>query len=332
MLYEITKETRIPLIGTIYFGIIDRGTNLLQIRASNTCNLNCNFCSVDAGPNSKTRVNHYQVELNYLVETIQKIVKFKGIDDIECHLDSTGEPLSYPHIVKLAEKIKKIPRVKTTSLQTNGTLLSKEKIKKFEKANLDRINLSINSMDSEIAKKLSGMNWYDIEKIKKRAKDIAESKIDLLIAPVYLPKINDEEIPKIIEFAKNVGAGKKFPPLGIQKYEKYKLGRKPSGIKIQSWWKFYNKYLKKLEKEYGVKLILKRQDFGIYKTKALPKTMEKNQKVNAKIVGPGWTKGEMLGVAKNRAISIMNCKKKEGSIKTKIVSNKHNIYVGTIPN
>lgn len=328
MLYEINEETKVPLLGSIYFGVIDRGTNLLQVRASNSCNLNCSFCSVDAGPESKTRINHFQVELNYLLKTVKKIVEYKNVKDIECHLDSTGEPMIYPEIIKLAEKLKKIPGVKTTSLQTNGTLLTKEKIKKFEKAKLDRINLSINSMNPKFAREISGVSWYDIEKIKDSAKEIAKSKIDLLIAPVYLPKINDSEIPKIIEFAQSIGAGKKFPSLGIQKFEKYKYGRKPTGIKIQSWWKFYNKYLIELEKEYNTKLILRPENFGIYKVKPIPKTMKKNEKVNVEIVCPGWIKNEMLGIAKGRTISILNCNKKSGGIKVKIVSNKHNIYVG----
>ena len=41
-----------PLVGHVAFGIIDRGTNLLQIRPTSLCPLSCIFCSVDAGPRS----------------------------------------------------------------------------------------------------------------------------------------------------------------------------------------------------------------------------------------------------------------------------------------
>ncbi|MFX1453638.1 MAG: hypothetical protein ACFFCM_22600, partial [Promethearchaeota archaeon] len=54
-LIYITKESRIPLIGSIYFGIIDRNTNLIQVRPLTGCLLNCPFCSVDEGRLSKTR-------------------------------------------------------------------------------------------------------------------------------------------------------------------------------------------------------------------------------------------------------------------------------------
>jgi uncharacterized Fe-S cluster-containing radical SAM superfamily enzyme len=40
----------IPLVGHIAFGVIDRGTNIIQVRPTSLCNLNCIFCSVDAGP------------------------------------------------------------------------------------------------------------------------------------------------------------------------------------------------------------------------------------------------------------------------------------------
>ena len=37
-LYYISKESSIPLIGHSAFGIIDRGTNLLQVRPITGCN------------------------------------------------------------------------------------------------------------------------------------------------------------------------------------------------------------------------------------------------------------------------------------------------------
>lgn len=327
-LFNITKESGIPLLGSLHFGIIDRGTNLLQVRAYSGCNLNCLFCSVDAGPNSRSRITIYEVELDYLLEWVKGIIKFKARDDIEIHLDSVGEPMMYPKFTELVNELRKIPEVKVISMQTNGTLLDADKINALESAGLDRINLSMEALDAELAKEFSGCRWYDIEKIKKAAKLVAESKIDLLIAPVYLPGLNDAEIPKIIEFAKEAGAGKKWPALGIQKFLKYRLGRIPKGIKIQTWWQFYNKSIKAWEKEFGIKLIISPKDFEIVKCPAPEIVMEKNEKINAEIAGPGWVKNEMLGVAKNRVVSVLNCNKESGMQRVKIVSNKHGIYVG----
>jgi len=46
------------------------------------------------------------------------------------------------------------------------------------------------------------------------------------------------------------------------------------------------------------------------------------------IRAPGWVKGEKLGVARNRVVSVMDCPVDEGSVRVQIVANKHNIYVG----
>jgi len=327
-LFKITRESGIPLVGCLYFGIIDRSTNLLQVRAYSGCNLNCPFCSVDAGPNTKSRVTVYEVELDYLIDWIKRVIGFKNRDDIEIHLDSVGEPMMYPHLVELVRELRRIPQVNVISMQTNGTLLDAEKIKALEHAGLDRINLSMEALDSELAKKLSGCIWYDIEKVKEAARLIAKSKIDLLIAPVYLHGLNDAEMPKLIAFAKEVGAGKKWPALGIQKFLKYKMGRTPRGIKIQNWWQFYNKSIKAWEKESGTKLIITPKDFGIVGCDALPLVMEKGEKINCQIVGSGWITNEVLGVANDRIISILECNKESGMQRVRIVSNKHGIYIG----
>ena len=210
---KITKKSEIPLLGSVYFGIIDRGTNLLQVRPSCGCNLNCPFCSVDAGPESITRTTSYEVEMEYLVEAVKEIAGFKG-NGVECHIDSPGEPLMYPHLPELIAALKKIDEVSVISLQTNGTLLNTAKIAALESAGLDRINLSLHALDPAIAKMLAGVEWFDIDILINTAKDIAQSNIDLLIAPVYIPGINDEEIPKLIRFAQGDRCRKTLPAPG----------------------------------------------------------------------------------------------------------------------
>jgi len=327
---KITKKSEIPLLGSVYFGIIDRGTNLLQVRPSCGCNLNCPFCSVDAGPESTTRTTSYEVEMEYLIEAVKEIAGFKG-NGVECHIDSPGEPVMYPHLPELIAALKKIDEVSIISLQTNGTLLNTAKIAALESAGLDRINLSLHALEPVIAKMLAGVEWFDIDTIMNTAKAIAQSNIDLLIAPVYMPGINDEEIPKLIRFAREIGAGKHFPPLGIQKFERYKYGRSPKGIKVQSWWQFFNRSIRPWEKASGIRLQLdSARDFGMVKRPFIPLVFSKGERVTVEIRAPGWITGEMLGVARNRVVSIFNCDKKAGQIRVKIVSNKHNIYMGVV--
>ena len=326
--FTITRDSQIPLVGSLYFGIIDRGTSLLQIRPSCGCNLNCPFCSVDAGPLTTTRATSYEVEMEYLVEAVQDIAAFKG-PGVECHIDSPGEPLIYRRIAEIVAELSKIKEVSIISVQTNGTLLTSSLIADFEAAGLDRINLSLHALDPEIAQQLAGVDWFDIDEITQAAREVARSRIDLLIAPVYIPGINDDEIPKLIRFAQEVGAGKRFPPLGIQKFEHYRYGRSPKGVKAQSWWQFFNRSIKTWEKESGLELRLDPgRHFGTVRRPMIPQVFRKDEKVTVEIRAPGWINGEMLGVARGRVVSVFNCAKASGQVRVKIVAAKNSIYVG----
>ncbi|MEM7825453.1 MAG: radical SAM protein [Candidatus Aenigmatarchaeota archaeon] len=319
-LFKIGSGSEIPLVGTICFGIIDRGTNLLQIRPSTLCNLSCIFCSTDLGPNSKTRITEYIVELDYLLEWVREVARFKG-EKLQAHIDF-GEPTLYPNLIELVQGLKEIKEVEIVSMESKNLHLNFEKIDELAEVGLDRINLSLDALDPELAKKLAGTESYDVNIIIELAEYIAKSRIKLLLAPVWVPGLNDQEIPKIIKFVKEIGA-----KLGIQKYEAHKYGRKPEGVKPISWWKFYRK-LEEWEKEFNFKLKITPKDFRIEKRKMLPIIFEKGEKIRAEIKAPGWIKNEMIGVAKNRCISIVDCKANIGDkIKVQIIENKHNIYV-----
>ncbi|MEM4566173.1 MAG: radical SAM protein [Archaeoglobaceae archaeon] len=317
----VTKESGIPLLGHSAFGIIDRGTNLLQVRCISGCNLNCVFCSVDEGRKSKTRKTDYIVDPDYMIEKLREVVEFKG-DNVEIHLDAQGEPALYPYLEQFVEEVSKIKEVSVISMQTNGIPLNEQRISALE-GKMTRINLSISALSEETAKKLYGA--YPLKKVIEIAEMIANSKIDLLIAPVWVPNYNDEEIPKIVEFALEIGAGKNFPPLGIQKYIPYRFGRKVGkGISFRE---FYSK-LAELEKEYGVKLILKPEDFGIEKRPQLPNPFKKGEICFGKVVAEGRMFGEKLCIAKNRSVAVISDAKIGETIKFEVIRNEDGIIVG----
>ncbi|MDI9611312.1 MAG: radical SAM protein [Archaeoglobales archaeon] len=317
----ITRESGIPLLGHSAFGIIDRGTNLLQIRCISGCNLNCIFCSVDEGRNSRTRKTDFIVDPDYMLEEIRKIVEFKG-GGVELHLDGQGEPALYPYLETFVEEAHKIKGVETISMQTNGIPLSENRISALE-GRMSRINLSLSTLSEEVSKKIHP--GYPLKKVIEIAEMIANSKIDLLIAPVWVPGYNDEEIPKLIEFALKVGAGKNYPPLGIQKYVPYRFGRKIGGS--MPFKEFYER-LEKYEREYGVKLILKPEDFGIEKRPALKSPFKKGEIHTGKIVAEGRIYGEKLCVSGNWSVAVISEKKVGDFVKFEVLRTKDGIIVG----
>lgn len=322
-LIQIDENSGIPLIGALPFGIIDRGSNLLQVRATTICNMRCPFCSTSANDLNRHPVN-YQVDLDYLLRWIKEVVDFKNCN-VEINIDSVGEPSSYPYLAELVKGVRKFENVKVVSMQSNGTLFNEKLIKDLEEAGLTRINLSLHSLDKEKSKILFGMSHYNLDKVLDNIKLINNSKIELCLTPVYLPGVNDNDVESIIKFAKEINCR-----IAIQKYEIHKTGRKMKKVKEMTYWKFYKK-LEEWEKQYNIKLKIGPRDLNIFRVKSLPKPFKENEIVKLEIKAPGWQANQMLGVAKNRAVTILNCDKPVNSfVKARIVNDKNNIYIAEL--
>ncbi len=325
----IGKDVDLPLTGALPFGIIDRGTDLFQVRPVSGCNLRCPFCSVDEGPCGKKKTR-YEVDLDYMVEYAQALISRKNCSEIEMHIDGCGEPTLYDDLNYLVDILSEMDKVKTVSMQSNGTLLKEEDIETLERAGLDRLNLTMNALESDLAEELAGTQNYDLEHVKDIAKRVGESKIELLVAPVWIPGVNDQEMEKIIDFVKEVQAENRFPRLGIQKYREHKRGRKIEGVSPMDWNPFFEE-LKEMEERKKVKLLLRPEDFDIKSCDfALPKVMKKGEKVNVKLEGEGWMNDQKLGVARKRTVTVVNSDGMSigNDVKVEILRNKHNLYVG----
>jgi len=303
----------VPLLGCIAFGIIDRGTNLLQVRPTSVCNINCTFCSVDGGPLSQQHKVFYEVDCVYLLEEVEKVVALKG-NDVEINIDSVGEPFCYPHLEQLVEGLRAIPGVKKISMQTNGTI--------WKDVAVDVLNLSFHALDPKLASKLANSPCLKIEKVQEFARKYIAKGTQVRLCPVWIPGVNDAEIPKIIQFAKELGCS-----LGIQKYEVYRHSRKHDDVAAVGWYQFY-KQIEKWEKEFSIPLQVKAKDLGIHKATRVPEVFKKGERVQLAVYGKGWFEGQMLAVGRGRCVSVNQCEKNEGDlVNVKILETKNNIYL-----
>jgi len=317
----IHKNSGIPLIGNTAFGIIYRNTNMIEVKPVTGCNLNCIYCSIDEGVSSLKKTD-FLIEKDYLVQEIKKLADFIG-EEWSCHIGTHGEPLLYPELKELIHDISKIPKVNAISMDTNATLLTEEIVDELIEAGLSRFNISLDALDEKIAQKMANFP-YNLEHIKKISEYIGK-KSEMLIAPVWVPGYNDNEIEKLVQFSLRV-AKKSRIKMGIQNFLEYEYGRKPA--KQMPWSEFYGK-LKKLEEKYKTKLILNAEDFGIRKSKTLPKPFRKGEVIKAKVMCDGMYGNEKIAVSDNRSINVFGCNAKPGSIiKVKILRDKHNCFAG----
>ena len=319
----IHKNSGIPLIGNLSFGIIHRGTSIIEIKPQTACNLDCVYCSVNEGLSSNQ--TDYLVERDYLVDEFKRMAEFVGVP-VEAHIGVQGEPLFYAEFADLARELSELPYVYRITTDTNGTLLHKKLIDELAQIPKLRLNISLNAVDKDIASKMAGTN-YNTKHVMEMAKYAAD-KMDILIAPLFVPGYNDAELLKVIEFGKTLPQ-KDYPMVCIQNFLNYTTGRNPS--KQMAWDPFIDK-LRDLEKKTGTRLILDfKKDFHVAPTKQLPKPFKKGYKVMAKIVALGRYPKTRLAVAGDRNITIFACDAPVGKdIRIKIMRSKHNIFFGKV--
>jgi uncharacterized Fe-S cluster-containing radical SAM superfamily enzyme len=308
----IHKNSAIPLIGSLSFGIVDKGSKMIELKPITGCNINCIFCSVDEGLSSKKMVD-YIVEKDYLMQELKKLVEFKATK-VDIYINPHGEPLLYADIVPLVNDISKIKNVNIISIITNGTLLTKDLIDKLIGAGLNRINISINALDQKLANKLAGSH-YNVKHLLEMLYYL-NKKIELVLTPVYLPEISDNEIIKLIELSKKLSC-----KIAIQNFQTNKRGRNPT--KQLSWDRFYSK-LKSFEKGYNIELIPKKIPIN---TKEYKMPFNKGDIIKPEIILPGRYPNEKIAVSQDRSITVTDCYKNPSKIK--ITRSMHNIFYAT---
>ncbi|HIC98949.1 MAG TPA: GNAT family N-acetyltransferase, partial [Pyrodictiaceae archaeon] len=205
-------------------------------------------------------------------------------------------------------------------------------IDRLAEAGLDRVNFSIETLDPDKARKLYGAPWYDLKRVISLIEYLVkETPIDLHVTPVWLPGINDEDIPKIIKWALKIGAGKKWPPATVQKYVVHKYGRKLKGVREVSWADFW-RWLESLEQKLGVKLRYTMEEWGMRYAPQIEPPVRVGEVVRLQVVARGWLRGEAIGVLlkHNWLATIAPAKHLElGEIvKVKIVHDKDGILLG----
>lgn len=148
-----------------------RKIEYMRISLTNNCNLRCSYCM----PEKKIADIHFFPE-----EQVLRCVESAVSLDITHFRLTGGEPLCYPGIEKLVCKIKQIKEAASVHLTTNGVLL-KEKAEQLKQAGIDSINVSLDTLDKEEYRILTGGKLLNVlEGIKKAA----ELKIPIKINAV----------------------------------------------------------------------------------------------------------------------------------------------------
>ena len=119
-----------------------------------------------------------------------------------------GEPLVRQNLDHLIGKLSAIPGIKDICLTTNGALLS-EKVAALKAAGLKRVNVSIDSLDAEIFKRMTKRG--DLTKVLQGIFAAKEFGLDpIKLNAVIERDVNDNDILSLVEFSRENGFAMRF--------------------------------------------------------------------------------------------------------------------------
>tara|TARA_B100000579_G_scaffold116988_1_gene93869 strand:+ start:386 stop:1309 length:924 start_codon:yes stop_codon:yes gene_type:complete len=138
---------------------------------------------------------------------ITKILASFGVKKVRL---TGGEPLLRNNIHLLIDELTKINGVKDISMTTNGVLLSKKRAKLLREAGLNRLTVSLDSLDPEKFHKISGSKYLP-EDVLEGIENAKYSGFDnIKINTVVKKNINERDILPMLDYFKDSGCIVRF--------------------------------------------------------------------------------------------------------------------------
>lgn len=190
-------ELRMTLVDT--YGRVHRD---IRVSLTDRCNLRCTYCM----PHDFAAWMPSDELLT--TEELMKVLEIGvelGIDEVRL---TGGEPLLRPDIVDIVARINSLPKPPKLSLTTNGIRLA-ELAQPLKDAGLERVNVSLDTLDAERFKKMTYRDRFDdVMKGLKAARDAELAPVK--INTVLMPGVNDDEAVALVKWALEEGFKLRF--------------------------------------------------------------------------------------------------------------------------
>ena len=130
-----------------------RGLTDLRISLTDRCNLRCPYCMPKEvfGPDYVFLKKSQWLRFEELDQLVAAFVRL-GVRKLRL---TGGEPLLRPGLVKYIEGLRRFPEIEDVALTTNALRLA-EKVDELKAAGLNRVTISLDALDPEIAGRMNG--------------------------------------------------------------------------------------------------------------------------------------------------------------------------------
>ncbi|ADC70223.1 Radical SAM domain protein [Methanocaldococcus sp. FS406-22] len=199
--------------GLGYFGVrkpfVSGSPFLVVWDVTYRCNLRCKHCYANAGKPLEDELN---------TEEAKKVVDILGNAGVVALAFSGGEPLMRKDLFELIDRVKDYDM--QVSIATNGTLLTKENVRKLKEHNVDFIQISLDGL-KETHERFRGIKGI-YEKVVEGIRNVVEENICCAIATTAT-KLNYKDVPKVMDFAEKLGVNYfmlyNYIPVGAGDYD-----------------------------------------------------------------------------------------------------------------
>ena len=175
----------------------------LRLSVTDRCNFRCSYCM----PHDEYEWTPKNEILSYEeMARLAKIFVSLGVERIRL---TGGEPLVRQDLEELVHMLRAIDTVQDLSLTTNGALLTLERARRLKRAGLDRVNVSLDSLQPERFSTMTRRG--DLSATLKGIEAAKSAGLDpVKINAVIVRGVNEDEIDDLFEFARREGLQLRF--------------------------------------------------------------------------------------------------------------------------
>lgn len=170
----------------------------LRISVTDRCNFRCSYCM----PKEIFGADYPFMKQDEILsfEEIVRLAELFSEYGVEKIRLTGGEPLLRRDLQVLVKRLSAIKGIKYVTLTTNGVFLAKH-AKALKEAGICRVNVSLDSLDDEVFKKINNMNT-SVSAVLKGIFSARDAGLEVKVNMVVKKGLNDQEVLPMVRFFK----------------------------------------------------------------------------------------------------------------------------------
>jgi len=179
-----------------------RTIRYLRLSLTGACQMRCTYCRPAC-------LSDYErggdLTADELADLVRYLVDQHGLTKVRL---TGGDPTARPDLIRIIEKIAQIEGIEDLAMTTNGLSLA-SRAQDYVNAGLHRVNISLDSLDRDTFKQMTGVDGL------KRVLTGIRSAVEAGLTPIKLNTVvmrgdNEDELPDLVRYAASVGAEIRF--------------------------------------------------------------------------------------------------------------------------